>query len=140
MCNHCPYVIHVATILAKIEEVCSTSGIQMIGINANDVEAYPDDSPANMAKSAQLHGWHFPYLFDETQNVAKAFRATCTPDAFLFDASNQLYYRGQFDDSRPLGGVANGVDLIHALQEMLNGAAPPVDQKPSTGCNIKWRG
>jgi len=129
----------VATLLEKIEILCSTSEIQMIGINSNDVQAYPYDSTANMVKIAQDYKWRFPYLVDESQKVARVFRATCTPDAFLYDDTNRLYYRGQFDDSRPSNGVANGEDLLHALQEMLNGAQPPAHQKPSTGCNIKWK-
>ncbi len=139
LCNHCPYVIHIASILGRIEEHCNRSNIQMVGINSNDIEAYPDDSPKNMALTAQKFQWRFPYLFDESQEVARAFQATCTPEVFLYDKSNCLYYRGQFDDSRPSNGVASGQDLLHAIQEMLEGLPPQKDQKPSTGCNIKWR-
>jgi peroxiredoxin len=139
MCNHCPYVIHIASILVSIEEQCTSSNIQMVGINSNDISAYPLDSPENMSLTAQKYKWRFPYLFDTSQEIAKAFQATCTPDAFLYDASNCLYYRGQFDDSRPSNGVASGQDLIHAIQEMLEGLPPRIDQRPSTGCNIKWR-
>ena len=139
LCNHCPYVIHIASILGSIEEYCVSSNIQMVGINSNDIEAYPDDSPENMRITAQKFHWRFPYLFDAYQEVARAFQATCTPDVFLYDKANCLYYRGQFDDSRPSKGVASGQDLLHAIQEMLEGLPPQKDQKPSTGCNIKWR-
>lgn len=139
MCNHCPFVIHVASILEEIHSLCETSGIQMIGINSNDIDAYPDDSPEHMIETANRFNWTFPYLFDGNQEVAKSFQATCTPDVFLYDAESRLYYRGQFDDSRPSGGTSDGQDLKNAIQAMLAGDSPPVDQKPAIGCNIKWK-
>ena len=139
MCNHCPFVIHVATLLEEIHTLCLGNDIQMIAINSNDIEAYPDDSPEHMIETATSFHWTFPYLFDAEQGVAKAFRATCTPDVFLYDAKAKLYYRGQFDDSRPSTGTANGHDLKNAIQKLLQGESPPSDQKPSIGCNIKWK-
>jgi hypothetical protein len=115
-------------------------GITMLGINANDVTRYPDDSPARMAAEAKAAGYIFPYLYDETQAVAKAYRAACTPDFFLFDAAEKLVYRGQFDDSRPGNGrPITGHDLRTALEALLNGRPIPAEQKPSLGCNIKWK-
>jgi len=112
----------------------------MLGINANDVARYPDDSPARMAAEAKAAGYIFPYLYDETQAVAKAYRAACTPDFFLFDAAEKLVYRGQFDDSRPGNGrPITGHDLRTALEALLNGRPIPAEQKPSLGCNIKWK-
>jgi peroxiredoxin len=139
MCNHCPFVIHVASLLEEIHTLCEASGIQMIGINSNDIEAYPDDSPENMIETAQRFKWTFPYLFDGTQEVARAFQATCTPDVFLYDSESGLYYRGQLDDSRPSSGTADGEDLKNAIQALLANSPPPDDQKPAVGCNIKWK-
>jgi peroxiredoxin len=139
MCNHCPFVKHVATLLEEIHTLCASSDIQIIGINSNDIEAYPDDSPEHMIESAARYNWTFPYLFDGTQEVAKAFQATCTPDVFLYDADSKLYYRGQFDDSRPSSGTADGHDLKNAIQGLIQGAPAPSDQKPAIGCNIKWK-
>ena len=140
MCNHCPYVIHVAELLETMNQTCREHGIAMCGINSNDVEAYPDDSPEMMLETAAKYNWTFPYLFDETQEVAKQFGATCTPDVFLFDGDGILYYRGQFDASRPNDGTtANGSDLTSAMQQMVDGNPPPEDQKPAVGCNIKWK-
>ena len=139
MCNHCPFVIHVAELLEEIHAICETSNIQMIGINSNDIEAYPEDSPENMRKISLRYNWTFPYLFDGDQEVAKAFQATCTPDIFLYAADQKLFYRGQFDASRPSDGVATGLDLIHAIQALLRGDSPPCNQHPASGCNIKWK-
>ena len=139
MCNHCPFVIHVASILEDIHTMCSLAHINMIGINSNDIETHPDDSPENMISTAKEYDWTFPYLFDSDQTVAKSFQATCTPDVFLYDAEQQLYYRGQLDDSRPSNGVADGHDLTNAIKAMLAGEQSPADQKPAIGCNIKWK-
>ncbi len=139
MCNHCPFVIHVATLLETIHTLCQENDIQMIGINSNDIEAYPDDSPEHMIETATRFNWTFPYLFDGDQEVAKSFQATCTPDVFLYGAKSKLYYRGQFNDSRPSSGTADGHDLKLAIEKMLSGDTPPVNQKPSIGCNIKWK-
>ena len=139
MCNHCPFVIHVAGMLSEIASICATSNIDMIGINSNDIEAYPDDSPEQMIAIAEKYSWNFPYLFDADQEVAKAFQATCTPDVFLYDNQRRLYYRGQFDDSRPSEGVVTGQDLKNSMNLMLEGHPPPENQKPAIGCNIKWK-
>ena len=139
MCNHCPFVIHVASILEEIHTMCALTHIHMIGINSNDIQSYPDDSPKNMISTAKEYNWTFPYLFDAEQIVAKAFQATCTPDVFLYDAKKQLYYRGQFDDSRPSNGVADGQDLKNAVKAMIGGQQSPTEQKPAIGCSIKWK-
>ncbi len=139
MCNHCPFVIHVGEILEVIHTECTANEITMIGINSNDIEAYPDDSPDQMIETATQFGWTFPYLFDADQSVAKSFQATCTPDVFLYNKEGKLYYRGQFDDSRPSSGVGDGEDLKNAIHAMLNGEPSPADQKPAIGCNIKWK-
>ncbi len=139
ICNHCPFVIHVASILEEIHQLCSSHDIQMIAINSNDIESYPDDSPEHMIETAATYAWTFPYLFDADQDVAKAFRATCTPDIFLYNKQGKLYYRGQFDVSRPSKGVASGVDVIHAIESLANGKPSPSHQSPSIGCNIKWK-
>ena len=140
MCNHCPYVIHVAELLETVHGVCIENGVAMCGINSNDISTHPDDSPEKMLETAANYSWTFPYLFDETQAVAKQFGATCTPDVFLFGADGKLYYRGQFDNTRPNDGVkGDGADLISAIQQMVNGDPSPVNQMPAVGCNIKWK-
>jgi len=140
MCNHCPYVQHVADGLAKLAKDYQDRGVAVVGINSNDTATYPDDSPAKMADEVRQRGYTFPYLFDETQQVAKAYRAACTPDFFLFDSQRKLVYRGQMDDSRPQSGVpVTGQDLRRALDAVLAGAPVPEPQKPSLGCNIKWK-
>ena len=140
MCNHCPYVIHVAELLESMHQVCREHGIAMCGINSNDVDTYPEDSPEMMLETATSYGWTFPYLFDETQEVAKEFGATCTPDVFLFDGDGNLFYRGQFDSSRPNDDAkGDGSDLISAIQQMVNGDPSPENQMPAVGCNIKWK-
>jgi peroxiredoxin len=140
MCNHCPYVIHVREALAKFGREYQARGFGMVGINANDPVNYPDDSPARMADEVRLAGYTFPYLFDETQAVAKAYRAACTPDFFLFDGARKLVYRGQFDDSRPGNGKpVTGADLRAAVEAVLAGKPVSPAQKPSLGCNIKWK-
>lgn len=140
MCNHCPFVKHVAAGLAELAKEYQARGAAIVGINSNDVQAHPDDAPANMAAEAKARGYTFPYLFDETQAVAKAYRAACTPDFFLFDKDQRLVYRGQLDSSRPDSGLpVTGHDLRAALDAVLAGRKPAEDQKPSIGCNIKWK-
>ncbi|MDP6602126.1 MAG: thioredoxin family protein [Phycisphaerales bacterium] len=140
MCNHCPFVIHVADLLAELGRDFPNRGIEIIGINSNDITKYPDDAPPRMATEAEARNWTFPYLFDETQTVAKAFEATCTPDIFLYDDKGRLFYRGQLDDTRPSDDVpATGSDIHAAVDALLTGNPPPGDQRPSIGCNIKWK-
>ncbi len=140
MCNHCPFVKHMREELAKLGRDCAEWGVTMIGINSNDWDKYPDDSPSKMADEIADQGYTFPYLLDETQQVAKSYRAACTPDFFLFDADQTLVYRGQLDDSRPSNGMpATGADLRAAIEQLLAGKDVDEDQKPSIGCNIKWR-
>jgi peroxiredoxin len=140
MCNHCPYVKHIARGLAQFAGNYMPRGVAMVGINSNDVARYPADSPENMAVEAKSAGYMFHYLFDETQAVARAYQAACTPDIFLFDADQKLVYRGQFDDSRPGNGVqVTGKDLMAAVDAVLTGKAVPKNQKPSVGCSIKWK-
>ena len=139
MCNHCPFVVHVASTLVRIHTYCKTNNIAMIGINSNNIQTHPQDAPDKMIASAEMYGWDFPYLFDETQVTAKAFAATCTPDVFMYDSDGKLYYRGQLDDSRPNQGESDGRDLKNAIDSMIAGNPPPEEQKPSIGCNIKWK-
>lgn len=140
ICNHCPYVKHVRDELAKLGRDYAGRGVAMVAISANDVMNYPEDSPAMMAKEAAAAGYNFPYVFDESQAVARAYRAACTPDFFLFDRDRKLVYRGQLDDSRPGNGVpVTGSDVRAALEALLAGQAVSADQKPSLGCNIKWK-
>jgi peroxiredoxin len=140
MCNHCPYVKHVRDGLAKLARDYRARGVAAVGINANDVDNYPADSPARMAEEAASAGYVFPYLYDETQAVAKAYRAACTPDLYLFDKDQRLVYRGQFDASRPGNGIpVTGKDLRAALDAVLAGQPVPPNQQPSIGCNIKWK-
>jgi peroxiredoxin len=140
ICNHCPYVIHVCDALVRVVKMFQAKGIAVIAINSNDVEAYPEDSPAKMKDYAKRHDFTFPYLFDEQQKIAKAYHAACTPDFFLFDKQRALVYRGQMDESRPGNNKLNdGGVLIHAVENMLEGKSPLGGQKPSMGCNIKWR-
>jgi peroxiredoxin len=138
--NHCPFVKHLADDLAAFAREYAPKGLAVVGINANDVEKHPDDSPEQMVKEVERRGYTFPYLFDETQEVAKAYGAACTPDFFLFDGDRRLAYRGQFDDSRPsLDMPVTGADLRAACDMVLAGGQPPAEQTPSVGCNIKWR-
>ena len=140
MCNHCPFVIHVADELARLAAEYQRKGVAVVGINSNDPSQYPLDSPEKMVHEAEERGYTFPYLFDETQEVAKAYRAACTPDFFLFDKSQRLVYRGQLDDSRPGSSIpVTGQDLRAALDAVLEGQPVPTPQKPSLGCNIKWK-
>ena len=139
MCNHCPFVKHVAPKLAAFAREYQAKDVAFVGINSNDVSTHPEDSPERMVQEAEERGYTFPYLFDETQEVAKAYRAACTPDFYLFDGEQRLVYRGQFDASRPESGIpVTGDDLRKALDAVLAGQAVPEEQKPSIGCNIKW--
>jgi len=140
MCNHCPYVKHIRQGLAQIGRDYQAKRVAVVGINANDVTTHPDDSPAKMRAEAASAGYTFPYLHDDTQAIAKAYRAACTPDIYLFDGAQKLVYRGQFDDSRPGNGLpVTGRDLRLALDAVLAGKSVSPDQKPSIGCNIKWK-
>lgn len=139
ICNHCPYVKHVRDELARLGRDYADKAF-VVGINSNDIVNYPDDSPELMRQEAQEAGYVFPYLFDETQEVAKAYGAACTPDFFLFDKSHKLVYRGQLDDSRPQNAIAvTGASLRAALDATLAGNAVDPDQRTSLGCNIKWK-
>ena len=138
--NHCPYVKHIADQFAAVAGGFQQDGAAVVGINSNDVTTHPDDSPDNMKGEVERRGYTFPYLFDETQEVAKAYRAACTPDFFLFDADRRLVYRGQFDSSRPSSDImVTGSDLRAAMGAVLAGKEPSPEQVPSIGCNIKWR-
>jgi peroxiredoxin len=140
ICNHCPYVKHLRAGLADFAREYMAKGLAVVAINANDPEQYPDDGPDAMREEKRHAGYTFPYLFDETQNVARLYGAACTPDFFLYDADRRLAYRGQFDDSRPGNGVpVSGRDLRAAADAVLAGETPSPEQKPSIGCNIKWK-
>jgi peroxiredoxin len=140
ICNHCPYVKHLRRGLAQFAKDYRGSGLAMVAINANDVSSYPDDSPEKMAEEVEQAGYVFPYLYDESQEVAKAYRAACTPEFYLFDGNRRLVYRGQFDDSRPESGrPVTGADLRAAVDAVLAGRAVEAEQTPSIGCNIKWK-
>lgn len=139
-CNHCPYVIHLAEPVGRLAEEITTQGLQTVAIMPNDVENYPDDHPDKMGGFASENGWGFPYLFDESQEVAKAWGAACTPDFFLLDSEGRLFYTGQFDSSRPKNdSEVTGADLRQAIDGLLNRKSPPADPFPSSGCNIKWK-
>jgi peroxiredoxin len=140
ICNHCPYVKHLADDLAGFAIEYLAKGLAVVAISSNDVANYPADSPEQMVAEAEARGYQFPYLYDETQEVAKAYAAACTPDFYLFDAEQKLVYRGQFDSSRPDSGIPiTGQDLRAAADAVLSGAPVPEGQKPSIGCNIKWK-
>jgi len=139
MCNHCPFVKHLALELAQFAREYQPKGVAIVGINSNDTARHPEDSPEQMVHEAEARGYTFPYLFDEQQEVAIAYRAACTPDFFVFDAERKLVYRGQFDASRPGSGIpVTGADLRHAVDAVLAGRPIPEPQLPSIGCNIKW--
>ncbi len=140
ICNHCPFVKHIQKQFALLAAEYQARGLAVVAINSNDVANYPDDRPEKMAEESKIAGYTFPYLFDETQEVAKAYKAACTPDFFLFDRDHRLVYRGQFDDSRPKNGrPVTGADLRLALEAVMAGKAVSQDQRPSVGCNIKWK-
>jgi peroxiredoxin len=140
ICNHCPYVKHIRAGLAQLARDYAPKGVGIVGISSNDVANYPADSPARMKEEVKSAGYLFPYLYDETQAVAKAYRAACTPDIYLFDKNQKLVYRGQMDDSRPSNGQpVTGKDLRAALDAVLAGQAVSPNQRASVGCNIKWK-
>jgi peroxiredoxin len=140
MCNHCPYVIHLRAGLAQLAKDYAAKNVAIVGINSNDAKNYPDDSPAKMKIEVEKAGYIFPYLYDETQAVAKSYRAACTPDFFLFDRGRRLVYRGQFDASRPGNGIpVTGKDVRAALDAVLAGKTTSEFQAPGIGCNIKWK-
>jgi peroxiredoxin len=139
-CNHCPYAKHVRTAVTEFAREYQERGLGMVAISSNDPEAYPDDGPDGMREEARSAGYDFPYLFDETQEVAKAYQAACTPDFFLFGKDLRLFYRGQFDETRPNSAQpATGRDLRAAADALLDGGPAPDEQIASIGCNIKWR-
>jgi peroxiredoxin len=139
LCPHCPYVKHVEARFGEVTADLIDRGAAVVAIQSNDLTTYPQDGPEQMAKQAADNGWRFSYLLDESQEVAKAFQAACTPDLFVFDREGRLAYRGQFDDSRPNRGDATGADLVAAVEALLDGRQPDAAQAPSMGCNIKWR-
>ena len=140
LCPHCPYVKHVEARLGEVTADLMNRGAAVVAVQSNAVEDYPQDGPAGMAAQAVTHGFRFPYLLDASQDVAKAFRAACTPDFFVFDGEQRLAYRGQFDDSRPGNGLpVTGADLVAAVEALLAGGTVAEDQVPSIGCSIKWR-
>jgi peroxiredoxin len=139
ICNHCPFVKHIAEKLGPLAQTFATQGAAVVGISSNDASNYPADAPEKMTEEAQAQGWTFAYLYDESQAVAKAYRAACTPDFYVFDRDHKLAYRGQFDDSRPGNGVpVTGSDLAAAVDAVIKGDSVGEAQKPSIGCNIKW--
>jgi peroxiredoxin len=139
-CNHCPYVLHIEDAFVDFARSYADKGLEVVAVSANDADAYPQDRPELMKSRANEHAYPFPYLYDEDQAVAKAYRAACTPDLFLFDGERRLVYRGQFDASRPKSDVpVTGEDLRAAVDAVLAGEAPSEEQRPSMGCNIKWR-
>jgi peroxiredoxin len=151
LCNHCPFVGHIASSFARAAKEHAARGIHTVAISSNDILAHPEDSPALMVQFARQHGFTFPYLYDESQQVALAYEAICTPDLFLFDAKGYLFYRGQFDGSRPYTEwdvkfdkprntvPCDGADLRRACDSLLAGQPPPADQKPGAGCSLKWK-
>ncbi|HRQ90279.1 MAG TPA: thioredoxin family protein [Bacteroidia bacterium] len=139
VCNHCPYVVHLADSLGQFAEEIAGKGVATVAITSNDTDRYPADAPERMPEFAAAHGWRFPYLHDATQEVALAYAAACTPDFYLFDEELKLVYAGQYDDSRPGRGTPTGDDLAKAVSDLLSGLPTPEPWYPSTGCNIKWK-
>jgi len=140
VCNHCPYVVHLADSLATFAQECDDLNVGVVAINSNDASRYPADAPAKMPAFAEAHGWTFPYLVDSHQTTAHDYHAACTPDFFLFDGELRLQYAGQFDASRPGSSKPiDGADLRKALAAMIAGQPPLSPQQPSTGCSIKWQ-
>jgi|SRR3954470_3832983 len=140
ICNHCPFVVHIRSGLVEFGRYCQEAGVPFVAISSNDVTSHPQDGPGPMAAEAKKHGFTFPYLHDDTQDVARAFDAACTPDFYVFDGDGKLAYRGQFDAARPSNSIpVTGSDLRTAVQSLLAGKAPSSDQKPSIGCSIKWK-
>ena len=139
ICNHCPFVVHVRSELARLGSDYGARGVAIYAINSNDVNTHPADHPRHMKEEAASNGYTFPYLFDESQEIAKAYRAACTPDFYLFNAEQKLVYRGQLDNSRPSNQIpVDGHDLRAALDAVLASEKPAAEQKPSIGCSIKW--
>ncbi len=140
ICKHCPYVKHIQQELSRLGKDYANKDIAIVGISSNDADNYPDDSPASLKEFASANGFSFPLLYDETQEVAKEYTAACTPDFFLFDSAHKLVYRGQLDGGRPGNNVpVDGIDLRAAIDALLNAQPITADQKPSSGCNIKWK-
>ncbi len=140
ICNHCPYVVHLRREFVRVAHEALDQGLAVVAVNSNDADAYPQDGPGPMGRLARDEKWRFPFLFDASQEVARAFRAECTPDLYVFDAGGKLAYRGQFDDSRPSNGKpVTGKDLRAAIAAVVAGKGAATDQRPSVGCNIKWR-
>lgn len=140
LCNHCPYVIHINSELVRLANDYKEKGIGFVAISSNDAVNYPEDAPDKMAIVAKVLQYPFPYLYDESQHVAKAYDAACTPDLYLFDGEDKLFYRGRLDDSRPKNNLpVTGVDLRNAIDTLLTGGGSPTVQYPSGGCNIKWK-
>ncbi|MEO1451106.1 MAG: thioredoxin family protein [Bacteroidota bacterium] len=139
ICNHCPFVHHVNAAMVEVANAYQAKGIQFVAISSNDVRTHPQDGPTFMTRVAQREGYPFPYLYDETQEVAQAYQAACTPDFFVFDKDLKLAYRGRFDETRPGRGVATGADMKAALDHLLADTSVPEPHYPSMGCNIKWK-
>lgn len=140
ICNHCPYVIHIAEKMIEVANNAQSQGYGVVAISANDADSYPQDGPKSMTLFADKYGFEFPYLYDETQDVAKAYGAACTPDFFVYDKSHRLQYRGQMDSARPgSSNLVDGIDLVNALNGVLHKGVAQSEQTPSIGCNIKWR-
>ena len=139
-CNHCPYVVHIRESFVHFANEYEPKGLGVVAISSNDIKAYPDDRPKKMSEDARNYSYSFPYLFDETQEVAKSYRAACTPDFFLYDENRKLVYRGQYDSSRPKNtNPVTGEDLKNAVDALIQGNSIPENQIPSMGCNIKWK-
>lgn len=139
ICNHCPYVHYINSKLVEVANRYQAKGIQFIAISSNDAKKYPEDSPEKMAKVAEVEKYPFPYLYDETQEVARAYKAECTPDIFVFDTNLKCVYRGRFDQTRPKVGIPTGKELTDALDAIILGEEVSQDQRPSMGCSIKWK-
>jgi peroxiredoxin len=140
ICNHCPFVVHIRSGLVDFGRYARDAGVPFVAISSNDISTHPQDGPEQMAAEAKRHDFPFPYLYDESQAVARAFDAACTPDFYVFDAAGKLAYRGQFDDARPSNQIpVTGKDLRAAVAALLAGKAPTTDQRPSIGCGIKWK-
>lgn len=140
ICSHCPYVQHIRAELTHVADDLQERGAAVVAINSNDATTHPEDAPDGMRADAKEFGYPFPYLVDEAQAVAKAYRAACTPDFYVFDGERKLVYRGQFDDSRPSGSApVTGKDVVDAVNAVLSGQTVPAEQRPSAGCNIKWK-
>ena len=139
ICKHCPYVKHINAKMVEVANLYQAKGVKFVAISSNDIDTHPQDSPEKMKQVAEEQAYSFPYLYDETQEVAKAYQAECTPDLFVFDSDLKCVYRGQFDNSRPNKGEATGKDLSKALDAIIAGEQVSTEQKPSMGCNIKWK-